>query len=278
MNTNRITLVSSEPKTSTRAWAFRREGTSARLIHVPDFRLLAAALESGIKESGQDIERVIIDGTADPSEFLEFLSGLVTGFRGDVLYLQPGGKLFLSATGRGDERVLYSLNARDLEFYLQVYGLEELRWEEVPPVIEPLAPFAFTGGILVVEDDRRARELIVQMVRDLGVEPFVATTGFEAVRLAEQVRPAIVLLDGLLPEMHGFEVARFLRHISSDYNPRIVMLTAIYKSLRYQNDAKLKFGVDRYLLKPVSSRMLSAALFDEAPMAAPPARVQAMAV
>jgi CheY-like chemotaxis protein len=265
MDNTRITLISCPADDSSRSWAFNREGSSSRLIHVPEFRMLAPALEAGINESGRDIERVIVDGTADPSEYLDLLASLPTGFRGDVLYLQPGGKLFLSATGRSDERVLYSLKARDLDFYLQVYGLEELRWEEVPLVIDERPASVFSGGILIAEDDRRTRELLVKMVREFGIEPLVATTGFEAVRLAEVHRPSAVLLDGLMPEMHGFEVARFLRHISSDYNPRIVMLTAIYKSLRYQNDAKLKFGVDRYLLKPVSSRMLSAALFDTLP-------------
>jgi CheY-like chemotaxis protein len=278
MDQNRITLVSCSLSATSRTWAFNREGTS-RLIHVPDFRMLSAALDAGISEGERDIERVIVDETAEPGEFLELLSALPAGFRGDVLYLQSGGKVFLSATGRSDERVLYSLKTPDLDFYLQVYALEELRWEEVP--MEPELPAAgseFAGGILVAEDDKKSRELIVEMVRGLGIEPLVATTGFEAVRLAEQHRPAVVLLDGLMPEMHGFEVARFLRHISADYNPRIVMLTAIYKSLRYQNDARLKFGVDRYLLKPVSPRMLSSALFDAMPMAAPADVAHAMAV
>jgi CheY-like chemotaxis protein len=278
MDNTRITLISCSPDTSSRSWAFNREGSSSRLIHVPEFRMLAPALEAGINESGRDIERVIVDGTADPSEYLDLLASLPIGFRGDVLYLQPGGKLFLSATGRGDERVLYSLKPRDLDFYLQVYGLEELRWEEVPLVAEEIRPASiFSGGILIAEDDRKTRELLVKMVREFGVEPLVASTGFEAVRLAEAHRPSAVLLDGLMPEMHGFEVARFLRHISTDYNPRIVMLTGIYKSLRYQNDAKLKFGVDRYLLKPVSSPMLSAALFDTLPESEP-IEMHAMAV
>jgi CheY-like chemotaxis protein len=278
MDKNRITLVSCSLNASSRTWAFNREGMS-RLIHVPDFRLLGAALDAGISEGERDIERVIVDETADPGEFLELLSGLPSAFRGDVLYLQSGGKVFLSATGRSDERVLYSLKTLDLDFYLQVYALEELRWEEVPMAPEPPAVgSSFAGGILVAEDDKKSREMIVEMVRGFGVEPLVATTGFEAVRLAEQYRPAVVLLDGLMPEMHGFEVARFLRHISADYNPRIVMLTAIYKSLRYQNDARVKFGVDRYLLKPVSPRMLSAALFDQAPMTVSMGAERAMAV
>ena len=65
-------------------------------------------------------------------------------------------------------------------------------------------------------------------------------------------------LDGLLPQMHGFEIARFVRRIDRGYRPHIAMMTAIYKNVRYQNEARLKYGIDDYILKPLQPEALAA--------------------
>jgi DNA-binding response OmpR family regulator len=75
--------------------------------------------------------------------------------------------------------------------------------------------------------------------------------------VAGEKRPGLILLDGLLPEMHGFEIARFIRRIDADYRPHIAIMTAIYKHTRYQNEARLKYGIDDYLIKPVLPHSLS---------------------
>jgi CheY-like chemotaxis protein len=115
--------------------------------------------------------------------------------------------------------------------------------------------------VLIAEDERKTRAMLVEMLRSLGCETVEAATGFEAVKLVQENRPDVLLLDGLLPEMHGFEVARFVRSLAPEYRPRIVIITAVYKSQRYQSEAKLQFGVDHYLLKPVTKEALAAALF-----------------
>jgi CheY-like chemotaxis protein len=61
--------------------------------------------------------------------------------------------------------------------------------------------------------------------------------------------------------MHGFEIARFVRSLAPEYRPRIVIITAVYKSQKYQSEAKLQFGVDRYLLKPVKKDDVAEAVF-----------------
>ena len=66
-----------------------------------------------------------------------------------------------------------------------------------------------------------------------------------------------------MPEMHGFEVARFVRGLDTSYSPRIIVLTAVYKNARYRNDAMLRCGVDDYLVKPATPEQLAAAIFGE---------------
>lgn len=114
----------------------------------------------------------------------------------------------------------------------------------------PLPPVALRR-VLVVEDERRMREQLVEQVESFGCTTFAAGAAYEAIRIAERERPDIIFIDGLLPQMHGFELARFLRALDTNYRPRIVLVTSIYKQTRYRNEAKLKYGIDDYLIKPV---------------------------
>jgi CheY-like chemotaxis protein len=116
-------------------------------------------------------------------------------------------------------------------------------------------PPAFS--VLVVEDNHRQRTHLVDQLKRMNVSALVATNAHEAIQVAALERPEVVLLDGLLPGMHGFEVARFLRHMDSTYQPFIVINTAIYKSIRYRNDARLKYGVDMYVEKPLGEQKLA---------------------
>lgn len=109
---------------------------------------------------------------------------------------------------------------------------------------------------MLVEDERKLRERVVQQLGAFGIAPLVATSGYDAIRIATTSRPDLILLDGLLPEMHGFDVARFIRKLDTDYDPYIAMLTGIYKNVRYQNEAKLKYRIDEYLIKPLSDAAL----------------------
>jgi hypothetical protein len=129
--TSKVTLLTTNRSTSSRRWNLSK-GSRSRMITVPNYRMLRAALELGMNEAEQDIERVIIDSTIDSTDFLEMLATLPTGFRGDILYINSDDKVFLSATGRSDDRVLYTLQDGDLEFYLDINHLQHTL-QLVPP-------------------------------------------------------------------------------------------------------------------------------------------------
>jgi DNA-binding response OmpR family regulator len=112
-------------------------------------------------------------------------------------------------------------------------------------------------SVLIVEDERKQLASLVETFRAMNIDAMTASGGYEAIRIASDCRPDLILVDGLLPEMHGFEISRFIRRIDADYHPRIALMTAIYKQTRYQNEAKLKYGVDDYLIKPVPAPLLA---------------------
>jgi CheY-like chemotaxis protein len=94
--------------------------------------------------------------------------------------------------------------------------------------------------VLVIEDDRKLRMQMIEQLIELGIVPTAAANGYEGVRMASAMRPELILIDGLLPEMHGFEVARFIRALEPNYRPHIAMITAISRHIRYHDEAKLK--------------------------------------
>jgi hypothetical protein len=116
----RITLVNSSG--SSHDWNVSREAQS-RIVFAASFKVLRYALEDAIREFEQDIERVIIDRTATPSDFLEILAHLSEEFAGDLMYVRDDRSAYLSAPGRGGNRVLYALDERDVRFYLETHGL-----------------------------------------------------------------------------------------------------------------------------------------------------------
>ncbi|HVR40953.1 MAG TPA: response regulator [Thermoanaerobaculia bacterium] len=124
-----------------------------------------------------------------------------------------------------------------------------------------IVPIGITPqSVLIVEDHRLTRDVLTEYARDLGFETVTASCAYEGLRIAAVNRPDAILLDGLLPQMHGFELTRLLRNIDPGYRPRIILMTAIYKHIRYQNEARLKYGIDTYIIKPVSKEQLSEVL------------------
>ena len=115
--------------------------------------------------------------------------------------------------------------------------------------------------VLVAEDEKKTRAMLAEMLRELGCETVEAASGYEAVKLIQEHRPEVLMLDGLLPEMHGFEIARFVRSMAPQYHPKIVIVTAVYKTQKYRSEARLQFGVDHYLIKPVTKEAVAEAVF-----------------
>lgn len=118
----RITLIARRPGPFERSWDATRDAAN-RIIFLEALTVLRYALDGGIAEMQQDVERVVIDRCATPVQYLELLSALPGEFTGDVLYIGGDDRGFLSATGRGGDRVIYSLSARDVDFYLEAHGL-----------------------------------------------------------------------------------------------------------------------------------------------------------
>ena len=107
--------------------------------------------------------------------------------------------------------------------------------------------------ILVVDDEPAVRELLAYNLRKNGYEPLLAGDGREALRVAHQSAPDLILLDLMLPEVDGLEVCRELRKTN---RVPIIMVTA--RGEEIDRVVGLELGADDYLAKPFSVRELLA--------------------
>ena len=108
--------------------------------------------------------------------------------------------------------------------------------------------------VLVVEDDRDSAEVTCDVVEWLGYRSVVAHRGMDAIRLARELGPEIVLLDLGLPDARGSDVARALR----DMGARIVAITGFSEPERLA--AAYAAGVGEVVIKPLTIAGLRDAL------------------
>jgi len=102
--------------------------------------------------------------------------------------------------------------------------------------------------ILIAEDERDIRDLIEFTLKYAGHEVVKAANGAEAVELAPQVKPDLILLDVRMPRMTGYEACRTLKTIDEVKDTPIIFLSA--KGQQNEMDIGLDAGAYDYILKP----------------------------
>lgn len=108
-------------------------------------------------------------------------------------------------------------------------------------------------NILVVDDEVKIVEVVKSYLEKSGYSVYVAYTGNQALEQFEKVKPALVILDLMLPDIGGEEICKIIRKKSS---VPIIMLTA---KIEEEDILKgLNIGADDYVTKPFSPRQLVA--------------------
>ena len=107
--------------------------------------------------------------------------------------------------------------------------------------------------ILVVDDEPAVTDLLAYNLRKANYEVLIAASGREALNLARQANPGLILLDIMIPEVDGLEVCRALRKTSA---VPIIMITALGEEV--DRVVGLELGADDYICKPFGMRELMA--------------------
>lgn len=127
--------------------------------------------------------------------------------------------------------------------------------EEVPIEIEPAVPAtpdrqAGAPLVLAVDDEPEIRRFVKRTLEAKGYRVELAADGQEALDRAEQLVPDLVLLDAMLPKVHGFEACRRIKANARTRHVPVVMMTAIYRGWRFAQDARDTYGAVDYIEKP----------------------------
>jgi K+-sensing histidine kinase KdpD/CheY-like chemotaxis protein len=105
--------------------------------------------------------------------------------------------------------------------------------------------------ILVVDDEAHIRELLNQELGEAGYKVQVAENGRDAIEKIRQQHPDLVILDVMMPEMNGFDVAAVLKN-----DPATMDIPIIILSIVQDKERGFRLGIDRYLTKPIDTELL----------------------
>jgi DNA-binding response OmpR family regulator len=110
--------------------------------------------------------------------------------------------------------------------------------------------------VLIAEDEPNIVTSLEFLLRQCACEVRVARDGEEALRLAAEFRPDLLLLDVMMPRKNGLEVCRGIRENPELERMRIVMLSARGREAEIR--AGMSLGADAYITKPFSTKELLA--------------------
>jgi two-component system alkaline phosphatase synthesis response regulator PhoP len=108
--------------------------------------------------------------------------------------------------------------------------------------------------ILLVDDETDILEFMSYNLNKEGFEVFTSTNGKDAIRIATQEKPSLIILDVMMPDLDGIETCRVIRETPDLKEVLIAFLTA--RSEDYSQIAGFDAGADDYINKPIKPRVL----------------------
>lgn len=106
--------------------------------------------------------------------------------------------------------------------------------------------------ILIVEDNPVNRKLLITVLRPHGYRLITAVDGEEAVSMANQEMPDLILMDLQLPKMNGYAATEQLKHATTTATIPIIALTA--HAMSEERNHAQQVGFDGYITKPIDTR------------------------
>jgi DNA-binding response OmpR family regulator len=104
--------------------------------------------------------------------------------------------------------------------------------------------------VLVIDDSEVALRLIESVLKKRSYGVITAKSGREGLGMMREKLPDLVILDGMLPEVHGFEICRQLKTSERFRHLPVMLLSAVHTGWRFAEDVKEKYGADEYMTKP----------------------------
>jgi len=122
----------------------------------------------------------------------------------------------------------------------------ELEGVSAPPMHAPDG----VKTVLIIDDEAEIRKMLGRLLSHKGHRVLEAERGHQALRMVKEYAPDLIVLDAMLPEVHGFEIARRIKGSQRYGQIPIIMVSAVYRGWRYAEDLKQTCGVDYFIEKP----------------------------
>ena len=113
---------------------------------------------------------------------------------------------------------------------------------------------AKTFKILLVDDEPDILEILSYPLKNEGFQVHTANNGLEAIKLAKNIQPHLIVLDVMMPEMDGIEACEIIRKDPKISNTLITFLSA--RGEDYSKIAGFNAGADDYITKPIKPKVL----------------------
>jgi DNA-binding response OmpR family regulator len=94
------------------------------------------------------------------------------------------------------------------------------------------------------------------VLADRNYQVITASRGLEAIKKVQSENPDMIILDAMLPEVHGFDICKKIKGSSKYGQIPVIMISAIYRGWRYAQDLKDSYGVDDFIEKPFKIQQL----------------------
>lgn len=114
--------------------------------------------------------------------------------------------------------------------------------------------------ILVIHYDPRSQEKHRQVLEENGFKVLLAKDGATGMATFLEHEPDLILLEAMLPKVHGFEVCADLKKTTLGRKTPVVVMSSIYKGRRYRHEAMHTHGADDFLEMPMDTIKLVATL------------------
>src|SRR5581483_2640768 len=211
---------------------------------VSPYAAMPAALEQAItaaydaKEKGESVWRGIAAEASAATSFAAVLPEPRAGEHTEVI-----------ALGEVVE------DAEELEELEELPAEEDVELEvgadtDDDEVLEAVAVRSGPARILAVDDDPDILRILDRTLRSAGYLVEQARDGREAEQKLKAGRYDLVVLDAMLPHVHGFEICARLKASPRTRTLPVILVSAVYRGWRYAHDARETFGADDYLEKP----------------------------
>lgn len=233
------------------AFKFTEEGTVTCSIQKGDDALQVSISDTGVGIASQDKEDVFIKFKQVGDTLTEKPRGTGLGLPiSKEIIEHHGGRIWVeSALGEGST----------FSFTLPISGMAEpdtvhrLSMDELLAQLKQRiadVPAERENGskrILVADDDDSIRKLLTQELTAEGYEVFEAADGRSALEQVKAIQLDLVILDVLMPELSGFDLAAVIRN-----DPQTLGLPIVIVSVLEDKGRGYRLGVDRYLTKPIA--------------------------